>query len=59
MNYKRILKYEADGRSTVHVKKGFKGKRKIFVNGFYRQWHLLSNDKKLKEKSNNIHEFKI
>ena len=41
------------------MKIGFKGKRKIFVNGFYRQWHLLSNDKKLKEKSNNILEMNL
>ena len=45
LTYQRVKKYEAEDSATVCIKVGFKGKRKFFINGYYRQWHLLCKDK--------------
>ena len=53
LTYQRIKKYEAENSSIVCIKVGFKGKKKFFVNGYYRQWHLLYKNKELMRMSGN------
>ena len=49
--YKREVKYEAKDSSNICIKIGYKGMRKFFVNGFYKQWHILYNDDILRKQS--------